>query len=538
MAMVVCPEIQAAEIGGAVFANGGNAADAAVATAFAQTVANPLMCSLSGTAILLHTDFEANHAVINGEAAIGSRPVPEDWVETLSGRSEAIGRYLIPSEDNQIGPSSVMTPGMVAACDRLYRMFGSGRLSWRQLIDPSVRLAETGFQVDPQLADSWERNLTSSSPGYPSVEEKFRRDPVALDIFMKAGGAPYSVGDRFCQKVLAGTLDQLAETGADDFYRGEIGAVMAADLERRGSLVADADLKAYEAVDQDPIEGRFRDFSLVTTPPPSPGVQVLEMLAIVDALDCDLGKIDGAEGIDLVAKVMRAGFVDNRDIKSVPLAVSEEWTKGIMQPQRIAGWVEKVASGEPVPGPQNSHMSKGTTHFVVVDDDGVGVSMTHSVGTAFGSGSVTPELGFLHNNFLGHFDPRAGRDMSIVPGRRIGSGLPTIARNGDCRKLILGAPGGSRIITSIFQVLLEVLGRGTPVDKAVEKLRFHSEEGRIVHLEPGWPEGIAAAVAGLGNTVGWSTYQARVQAIGVDRDGRCTAGIDPRGGASCSTGSA
>ena len=531
MAMVVCPEIQAAEVGGAILAKGGNAADASVATAFAQAVVNPLMCSLSGTAILLHSDFRSSHSVINGEAAIGSGPVPRTWVETLTGRAEAIGRYKVPSEDNQIGPTSAMVPGMVAACHRLHQQSGSGLLSWRQLIDPSIRLAEHGFPIDAHLAGMWSGNRAVSTPAYPSVDDKFARDPVARAMFMKGGKDPYEIGDLFRQPVLAQTLDQLASAGAEDFYQGEISQAMGSDLEQRGSLVRTVDLENYEAVDQTPITGTFRNWSLVTTPPPSPGVQVLEMLAVVEQAGIDLERIEQPDGLDVVAQIMRAGFVDNRDIKSIPLERSQDWAERVMRPEGVAKWAQQIRSGQPVEGPQGLQMSTGTTHFVVVDSAGTGVSMTHSVGTKFGSGSVTPELGFLHNNFLGHFDPRPGHDMSIVAGRRIGSGLPTIARSDNGRKFIVGAPGGSRIITSIFQVLLEVLGRNTRTDEAVRKLRFHSEEGRLVHLEPGWPQDMADALGQLGNAVEWNTYQARVQAIGIEPDGTCTAGVDPRGGA-------
>jgi gamma-glutamyltranspeptidase/glutathione hydrolase len=144
---------------------------------------------------------------------------------------------------------------------------------------------------------------------------------------------------------------------------------------------------------------------------------------------------------------------------------------------------------------------------------------------------VAPSLGVLHNNFLGHFDPRPGRPMSIVAGRRIGSGNPTIVRRDGKLRLTLGAPGGSRIISSTLQVLLHVLDHRIPVDAAVARKRFHSEEDALVHLEPGWPEATRTALEALGNVVRWNRYQARVQAIGVADDGALVAGADPRGGA-------
>lgn len=530
MAMMVCPEPPAAQIGGQILAAGGNAADAAVAAAFAQGVSSPFMCGLGGTAILLHLDQGGKPTVLNGEAAIGSGRVPPVWVETLGARSEAIGRYHIPSEDNQIGATSAMVPGFVAACHALYERFGSGRLNWRELIEPSIRLAERGFQVYPNLALVWDKRADITAPAYPAMREKFDRDDNTRLIFMKAGDQPYQEGDLFRQPILAATLDQLASAGAQDFYTGAIGKTMASDLEHRNSLIRHSDLAAYTVIEQSALSSQFRGYSLLTTPPPSPGVQFLEMLGIVDALGADLGDPDRADTIHRIAQVMRAGFSDNRDIKAVPLAQAMEWAHSIMNPRRHADWARRIDAAQTVTGPASAS-STGTTHLVVIDNNGSAISFTHSVGSTGGSGAVTPGLGFLHNNFLGHFDPRAGKPMSIVPGRRIGSGMPTIALRDNKIKLVIGAPGGSRIITSIFQTVLEVLGRGTRVDAAVRKLRFHSEEENLIHLEPGWPEPVAAALRASGSGVQSNSYQARVQAIEVAADGCMIAGVDPRGGA-------
>jgi gamma-glutamyltranspeptidase/glutathione hydrolase len=175
--------------------------------------------------------------------------------------------------------------------------------------------------------------------------------------------------------------------------------------------------------------------------------------------------------------------------------------------------------------------ASSTTHLVVVDEAGAIVTFTHSVGSVAGSGAVTPELGFLHNNFLGHFDPRPGRQMSILPGRRIGSGLPTVMRRNGRSLVTIGAPGGSRIITSVLQTLVHFLDHGLSIDQAVSQLRFHSEEALLLHLEPGWDSSTAERLQALGLTVQSNAYQARVVAIAFDEAGRPTAGADPRGGA-------
>jgi gamma-glutamyltranspeptidase/glutathione hydrolase len=229
-AMVVCPEPQAAAIGGAILARGGNAVDAAVATAFAQGVANPLLCGLSGTAILMHRDRHGGLTVLNGECAIGSGPVPASWVAGLKGRSEMIGRFIVDGEDNQAGAGSVMVPGFVAAAADLHRRHGSGRCPWAELIEPSIRLARDGFEVYPYIADAWALDAdgqAGSRPGYPSLSAKLARDADARAIYLKDGHLPYRVGDRLIQKAYGDSLDQLASAGADDFYSGAIARPMA-----------------------------------------------------------------------------------------------------------------------------------------------------------------------------------------------------------------------------------------------------------------------------------------------------------------------
>jgi len=531
--MIVCPEPLAAEIGGRVLSQGGNAADAAVAAAFAQGVTNPFLCGLSGTAILLHMDEAGRSTVLNGECAIGSGPVPKAWVDTLGGRAETIGRFIVGDEDNQIGPPSVMVPGFVATCWELHRRFGSGRIAWKALLEPTIRLASDGFAVYPYIADAWSTladGQAAARPGYPSLKDKLDRDPAARALYLKNGTESYKVGDVLKQPAYAATLERLATDGAEDFYTGRIARVMAEDLERRKSLVRAADLADYRIVEQKALTGRHGGMELVTTPPPSPGVQILEMLAILERLGFASLPFGEARTLDLLAQVMRAGFVDNQDIKAVLIEEAEAWASQIMQKARLDEWAARIRKGERISGSPEKQ-STGTTHLVVVDDAGSAISFTHSVGSVAGSGSVTPELGFLHNNFLGHFDPRAGRQMSILPGRRIGSGAPTVVRKAGKLRLVVGAPGGSRIITAILQTLLHVIDHRLSADSAVAKTRIHSEEGFLVHLEPGWPEATRAQLAVLGNNVQWNRYQARVQAIGIDETGRMTAGADPRGGA-------
>jgi gamma-glutamyltranspeptidase/glutathione hydrolase len=203
----------------------------------------------------------------------------------LRGRSEAIGRFIIDGEPNQIGPGSVMVPGFVAACHELFSRFGSGRLRWAELLEPAIRLAADGFAVYPYIVSGWAKDddgQGSSRPGYPTLRQKFAHDPAAAAIYMKPDGSGYAVGETLHQPAYAATLDQLARAGAQDFYEGAIGRAMGEDLSRRGSLVRPDDLAGYRIVEQQALRGAYRGDEILTTPPPSPGVQLLQMLAILE----------------------------------------------------------------------------------------------------------------------------------------------------------------------------------------------------------------------------------------------------------------
>jgi gamma-glutamyltranspeptidase/glutathione hydrolase len=532
--MMVCPEPPAAEVGGLILARGGNAADAAVGAAFAQGVTNPLLCGLSGTAILMHVEANGRPTVLNGECETGSGAVPAGWISGLRGRSEMIGRFIIDGEPNQLGATSVMVPGFVATCWELFNRFGSGKLRWAELLEPAIRLAADGFAIYPYIVSGWVKGddgQGSARPGYPTLRQKFAHDPAAAAIYMKPDGSGYELGDVLRQPAYAATLDQLARAGARDFYAGAVGRAMAEDLARRGSLVQPADLANYRVVEQQALRGTYRGDEILTTPPPSPGVQLLQMLGILERVGVGPWRENDRAGtIAPISAVMRAGFLENRDIKAVLLDEADAWADRVLDAARLDAWAARIRSGDLIDG-SVSPAGMGTTHLVAVDEGGAIVTFTHSVGSVAGSGAVTPELGFLHNNFLGHFDPRPGRQMSILPGRRIGSGLPTVTRR-DGRSLVtIGAPGGSRIITSVLQTLIHFLDHELPIDEAVSQLRFHSEEALLLHLEPGWDDATAERLRASGLTVQSNAYQARVQAIAFDASGTPKAGADPRGGA-------
>ncbi len=255
--LVVAPEPPAAEAGADVLRRGGNAADAAVAAAFAQCVTNPLLCGIGGTAVgLARKGPDGPVRVVDAAVVTGSVPVPKAWETGYVGRSETIGRYIVEGEGNQLGHASVMVPGFVRGAHHLYTHFGSGRVPWRDLLDPAIRLAADGFDVYPYIARFWAD--TEDRPGYPSLAKKLICTPDCTRIYLKPGGAPYQEGDRLVQADLARTLRRIAAEGPDEFYAGETGRRIAADFAAHGGMFTAGDLRDYRVLEYDPLEGRYR----------------------------------------------------------------------------------------------------------------------------------------------------------------------------------------------------------------------------------------------------------------------------------------
>lgn len=533
--MVVCPEPLAAKAGEEIFAAGGNAIDAAIAAAFAQGVVNPLLCGIGGTGLFYYYDHQLRQSVaLNGEVSVGSGPVPTSWAAEFQGRSETIGRYILTSEANQVGHQSIMVPGFVKACWVAYQRRASGKLSWAELLEPAIRLAREGFEVYPYIAAFWRRDsggdASDARPGYPGLMAKMEATTGARDQYLKPDGSLYVTGDWLTQSDYANTLQQLADAGGDDFYRGEIARVAAKDFAEHDALVVEDDLSGYEELEQEILRSEYHGHEVTSPAPPSSGLQTIEMLNILKHFDLPAIGHNSASYIDLFARVQRVSFADNVRLKGIDLEAGRELAEALMSEERAEEWAARLEQGDRVVV-RGGAIDPGTTHVTVIDEQRNVVSFTHSIGSLAGSGVVTPGLGFLWNNFLGHFNPLPGHSDSIEPGKRLGGLLPVIVFKDGEPEIGIGAPGGSRIITAVTQALVNVIDHGMSMEEAVVAPRFHSEEEQLLFLEPSFDEALAEELRGFGNDVERSTYMSRVQAIRLTDSGELEAGADPRGGA-------
>jgi gamma-glutamyltranspeptidase/glutathione hydrolase len=527
--MIVCPEPRAAKVGRDIFTRGGNATDAAVAAAFAQGVTNPLLCGIGGTGTLCYYDGQKQRGLIlNCEAAIGSRPVPESWAQQYLGQVSAGGRYILRSKANEIGYRAVLVPGFVRGCWVAYQRFGSGRLSWADLLAPSVRLAKEGFEIDALIASFWRRNIAGKPRS--RLVEKLHATPGARHIYLKPDGSIYEAGDMLVQRELGETLQRLADAGGDEFYIGEIARTISEDFAKHDGLIAAGDLRNYRVDEDQPLRGYYRGLE-VSAAPYSDGVQIIQMLQVLEHFDLARLGPNTPEYIDTFARIQRATFADFVRVAGLSRKAIAPLEQEFISPERAAYWAGRIKRGDPIV--VRGGGVSGTTALACMDSERNVVAFTHSIG-AGGSGVVTPGLGFLYNGDLASYNPLPGFPNSIVPGKKFYGASPAIIFKDGEPYMAIGSPS-ARSITAVVQCIVNVIDHGMDMRTAVTLPRFHSENDRLVVLEPAFHESVAGALVAMGNDVERSTrdtYMGWVQAVLLRPDnGQLEAGPDPRGGA-------
>lgn len=528
MSLVVCPEIYAAKAGFDILADGGNAMDAAVGAAFAQGVTNHLLCGIGGTITLYWLDGKTSEeAIINGEETIGSGPTPSSWAsDLLPGRAEASLKYRLKSRANEVGYQAIMVPGFVRGCWVAYGRFG-GRVPWKRLLQPAIRLARDGFEVPAYSAGFWRHFYQQETHAHDErgLSPKWDVSEASRRLMLTDGDRPYEFGDRFLQPELANTLTRLAEAGGDDFYIGSIADVIASDLGNHHSLVTAEDLRAYPVDEDEPIHGSYRGLRL-SAQPFSNGCLLIEVLQILDRFDVAGPGHNEPDYIALVAKAMRAASADYLRVHGSERQRWREIELELTSDARAEHWAGLIKSGDPIDVPAGEP-SRGTTHLTAADDAGNIVSLNHSIGFG-GCGATTPELGFLYNGDMASYDPRPGQADSIVPGKKFQGGSPLALFRGDQPLLVLGAPGGTRIFSSIIQTVLNAIDYGMDIRTAVTAPRFHSQDRQVIYVEPLMPDRVADELRKAGYEVRVSRYAARPQAV-MRRSDRFEGGSDPRG---------
>ena len=487
--MIVAPQPLAVEEGAKVLMAGGNAIDAAVTCALVQGIVSPQMCGIGGYILLtlrLAADGD-NTIALDAPALAGSLVSPGMWQDLVIRPNPRGWGYFLRGKVNEIGYRSICIPGAVKGLAAALERWGT--ISWEQATLPARRIADEGFTVDTYLASGWHE--TSDSPETTTLLGTIAANAEARRIYLRDDGSPRRAGDLLRNPDYVHSLTRLADAGPDDFYHGALAADMATNLAANGSFVTRDDLEGYQLRDIQPVNGTYRGYTVGSSPAPHGGPTLIAMLNILEGYDLGSLGHNSPEYIRLVAMAMKATFADRNPYLGDPYFadVPVDW---MTSKDRAAEWRGRIDRGEEIRVSFTPTEPPDTTHVSVVDGRGNCVALTHSLGMS--SGVITPGLGFMYNNSMVNFHPIPGHPNSIAPRKSRTTGMtPTIVCRDSEPVLVLGAPGATRIITSVLQVMLNVLDFGMSISDAVAAPRFDCQVGPI-YAQARIPEFVCAEV--------------------------------------------
>ncbi len=507
--MVAGPEPLAVAEGLRVLRQGGNAVDAAVTIGFVLAVTWPAAGNVGGGGFLLVRPASGDAAVIDYRETAPAAASRDMFLDPNGG--------VIPRESLDTYRAAGV-PGTVAGLALALERFGTMPLS--RALGPAVRLAREGFTVGRGL----EAALAEQS-------ERLARWPATRAVFFK-DGAPLKEGDRLAQPDLARTLAEVAAHGSAAFYRSRIARELARDMREHGGLIGEEDLAAYRPVVRRPLRGAFRGHEILSAPPPSSGgVALMQMLAMLEPHPLRSLGHNSSAYVHVAAEAMKRAFADRArwlgdpEFARVPLSglLSRDYAATLMRgfdPQRA------TPAAEAGPGDPWAFESPSTTHFSVVDASGGAAANTYTLNDSFGSGAVAGGLGFLLNNEMDDFSIKAGAPNlyglvggeanSLAPGKRMLSSMtPTMVVSEGRLRLVAGTPGGAAIITSVLQVLLNVLEFDMELQEAVDAPRFHHQwsPDRVRLENGGFPADVTEALRRRGHAIAEESRRGDVQAI-------------------------
>ncbi|MFV9670624.1 gamma-glutamyltransferase [Pantoea sp. Ep11b] len=523
--MVASVDAMATRVGVEILRQGGNAVDAAVAVGFALAVTHPQAGNLGGGGFML--------------------------LRTASGRATAIDfREMAPGHasrdmfldkqgnaDSKLSLTSHLasgTPGTVAGLALAAQKYGTLPLS--TLLAPAIKLAREGIPVNDALAD----DLKTYG------KEVLITHPNSKAIFYKPDGTPWQKGDRLVQKNLAHSLQLIARQGPDAFYKGEIADEIAGEMAQHGGLISKADLAAYRAVERTPVSGTYRGYEVFSMPPPSSGgIHIVQILNILENFDLAKMGFGSADAMQVMAEAEKYAYADRSEYLGDPDFVKVPWqaltskayAKTLAQQIDVA---KARPSSEIKPGKLEPYESNQTTHFSVVDKQGNAVAVTYTLNTYFGSGIVAGNSGILMNNEMDDFSAKpgtpnvyglvGGEANAVQPAKRpLSSMSPTIVAKGGKTWLVTGSPGGSRIITTVLQMVVNSIDFGMNVAEATNAPRFHHQWlPDQLRVEKGFSPDTLRLLENKGQHVKVLPSMGSTQSIMIGPDGMLYGASDPR----------
>ena len=506
-AMVVAEEALAADVGVATLKAGGNAVDAAVAVGFALAVTHPYAGNIGGGGFMMVRFADGRNTFIYFR----------ERAPQHSSRDMYLGPDGNPTRDSVDGWRSVGVPGTLRGFELAQSKYG--RKKWAELMAPSIELARNGFAIPERTAETLRRasNMTA--------------DPTSRRIFQNKG-AFFPAGATLRQPELAATLTRISRNGAREFYEGSTAKRLAAEMARHHGLITLADLKNYKAVERTPLVGHYRGYEVIAAPPPSSGgVGLLQMLGMLEESGYEKAGAGSPSAVHYVAEVMRRFFADRNHYLGDPDYVKAPVAQ-LLDPAYIRA---RRATIDPARATHSSDVRPGlaanesteTTHYSIIDAEGNAVAVTYTLNNSYGSGVTVPGLGFLLNDEMDDFTSKPGSPNlfgliqgeanAIAPGKRPLSAMsPTIVVRDGKPYMVLGAPGGPRIVTAVLQVLLNVIDFHMNIQDAVDAPRFHHQwQPDRLMMEDAFPPEVKAQLAAMGHQIDSSpaVVLAKVEAI-------------------------
>jgi len=513
--VVVAQEQRAARIGVEILDRGGNAVDAAVAVGFALAVTYPRAGNIGGGGFMvIHLAKTGEDIAIDYRETAPAAATPTMFLDAKGDPDPK------KSRDSAL---SVGVPGTVAGLALAHAKFGSGKLSLADLIEPAITLARNGVEIVDDIADT-----------LPLAQSRIARWQSSAPVFLNSDGTVLAPGQDLLQPDLAITLRAIASDGPKGFYEGPVAEKIAAGVRKAGGIMTVEDLKNYRAILRTPVRGNYRGYDIVSMPPPSSGgVHLIELLNILEGYD--LAKLPREQSlhdtIEALKRVYadRATFMGDPDAVQMPVAglISKSYAASLRaQIGPRATPAADIRAGKP-----GDFEGRNTTHFSVIDGDGNAVSNTYTLNFSYGLGLVAEGTGVLLNNELDDFTakPGASNAFGLIgyepnlpgPGKRpLSSMTPTIILKNGKPFLITGSPGGSRIISTVLQVIVNVIDFHLPIGDAVSSPRVHQQwQPEEVSVEPGFALEALEALAKRGHQIVPAPPQTSANSIEITTDG-------------------
>jgi len=464
----------ASHVGVDIMKRGGNAVDAAIAIAFVLAVTHPAAGNLGGGGFMMIRLKDGRTTAIDYREMAPAAATRNIYLDKDGNVLEGDGGSIE-------GYRAAGVPGTVRGMELALKKYGSGRMSWSQLIEPARRLAANGFTVNYTLAHGLRGN-----------REYLSKYPETKRIYLN-NGKFYNEGDMFVQPDLAATFARLQKRGANEFYTGQTAHLIAADMKRHNGLLTLDDLRGYVAKEREPLRGNYRGYEVISMPPPSSGGAVLiEMLNILEGYDFKKMDWASSDRYHLMTEAMRRAFADraeymgDTDFVKVPIAglIDKKYAtqlRSSISPER-ASTSEQVKAGKPL-----GYESEETTHFTVVDAEGNAVSNTYTLNNSYGSAVVAKGTGVIMNDEMDDFAAKPGTPNlygliqgernSVAPRKRPLSAMtPTfVLRKDGSLWFTVGSPGGPTIINTVLDVITNVVDYGMNIQQAIDAPRIHHQ---------------------------------------------------------------